>query len=58
MFLQFILMSHLEQNIPLLDWWGNSPDLNPIENMWELMKREVAKEVITTKAQLLDKVIC
>ncbi|GFW55375.1 uncharacterized protein TNCV_117591 [Trichonephila clavipes] len=27
-----------EQNIPLLDWPGNSPDMNPIEKVWELMK--------------------
>ncbi|GFY34936.1 uncharacterized protein TNCV_155091 [Trichonephila clavipes] len=43
-----------EQNIPLLDWPGNSPDMNPIENIWELMKREVAKDVITNKTQLLE----
>ncbi|GFV06520.1 putative transposase like protein [Trichonephila clavipes] len=41
-----------EQNIPLLDWLGNSPDMNPIGNIWELMKREVAKDVITNKTQL------
>ncbi|GFV89117.1 putative transposase like protein [Trichonephila clavipes] len=40
-----------EQNIPLLDWPGNSPDMNPIENVWELMKRELAKDVITNKTQ-------
>ncbi|GFT16090.1 putative transposase like protein [Trichonephila clavipes] len=46
-----------EQNIPLLDWPGNSPDMNPIENIWELMKREVAKDVITNKTQLLERTI-
>ncbi|GFW70402.1 transposable element Tcb2 transposase [Trichonephila clavipes] len=46
-----------EQNIPLLDWPCNSPDMNPIENAWELMKREVAKDVITNKTQLLEKII-
>ncbi|GFW17259.1 putative transposase like protein [Trichonephila clavipes] len=46
-----------EQNIPLLDWLGNRPDMNPIENVWELMKREVAKDVITNKMQLLNRVI-
>ncbi|GFT85962.1 transposable element Tcb2 transposase [Trichonephila clavipes] len=46
-----------EQNIPLLDWPGNSPDMNPIENVWELMKREVAKYVITNKTQLLERII-
>ncbi|GFU42091.1 transposable element Tcb2 transposase [Trichonephila clavipes] len=46
-----------EQNILLLDWPGNSPDMNTIENVWELMKREVAKDVITNKTQLLERII-
>ncbi|GFU09307.1 putative transposase like protein [Trichonephila clavipes] len=46
-----------EQNIPLLDLPGKSPDMNPIENIWELMKREVAKDVITNKTQLLERII-
>ena len=28
------------QNIPLLHWPSNSPDMNPIENMWEVVKRK------------------
>lgn len=44
-------------NIPLLSWPGNSPDMNPIENVWELVKREVAKEAITTKTRLIEKII-
>ena len=27
------------KNVPLLDWHGNGPDLNPIEN-WRVMKKE------------------
>ncbi|GFW26331.1 putative transposase like protein [Trichonephila clavipes] len=46
-----------EQNIPLLDCPGNSPGMNPIENIWELMKREVAKDVITNNTQLLERII-
>ena len=46
-----------KENVPLLPWPGNSPDMNPIENVWELMKREVAKEMITTKTRLIEKII-
>ena len=29
-----------EENIPTLEWPGNSPDLNPIENAWNVMKNK------------------
>lgn len=46
-----------EKNVTVLPWPGNSPDMNPIENMWELTKRAIAKEVITTKQQLIETLI-
>ena len=46
-----------EQNIPLLSWLGNSPDMNQTENVWELVKREMAKDMITSKQQLIAKLI-
>ena len=29
----------LKEKIPLLPWPGNSPDMNPIENVWALLKK-------------------
>jgi hypothetical protein len=30
--------------VPMLDWPANSPDMNPIENCWSLLKRLVPEE--------------
>jgi transposase len=38
--------SYLEVNMPeVLDWPSCSPDLNPIENIWSLVKRNVEKRM-------------
>ena len=33
-----------QQRISVLEWAGNSPDLNPIENLWSTMERKVAEQ--------------
>ena len=34
-----------ENQIKVLDWPGNSPDLNPIKNLWTNMKNKVAENI-------------
>jgi len=46
-----------ENHIELLEWPGNSPDLNPIENLWSRLKRAVAAKHPSNKQQLIEAVI-
>lgn len=40
----------------MLRWPGNSPGMNPIEKVWECLKRELSKETITSKVQLVERI--
>jgi len=41
-----------KQGIIRLDWPANSPDLNPIENVWAVLKANVKKHRPSTVQQL------
>ena len=42
------------KKIQILDWPGNSPDLNPIENLWTVLKHKGSEEQSTnTKEEVI-----
>ena len=43
--------------VKTLPWPGYSPDINPIENLWGIVKKRLKKINITTKVKLIDNLI-
>jgi transposase len=45
-----------EKDLEVMDWPGNSPDLNPIENVWNIMKNKLKKMPITSVPVLKEEI--
>jgi hypothetical protein len=43
--------------IEVIDWPGNSPDLNPIENVWAHMKNKLKEKAITSVPTLEKEIL-
>ena len=46
-----------DNNIESIKWPGNSPDLNPIENLWAILKFKLRRRSINSKRKLIEEVI-
>lgn len=38
-----------ENNIKVIDWPSNSPDINPIENLWSIIKFKLTRITLTSE---------
>lgn len=46
-----------ENNIKYIDWPSNSPDLNPIENIWALLKHKIKKIYVKNITELKETIL-
>lgn len=51
------VLKQKEKEFSVMDWPGNSPDLNPIENVWSVMKAKLKNDHSITSLPKLIKAI-
>ena len=42
------------ERIKVFDWLGNNPDLNPIKNLWCILKKKVAEKQPSSATELVE----
>ena len=45
-----------KNKIERIEWPAKSPDLNPIENIWAIVKRELEKRKVTKQAEIIENI--
>ena len=56
-----VVTSYLKnEKVEVLPWPGNSPDLNPIENLWKTLKNKIAEKHPTSTNHVCEmiKLVC
>ena len=46
-----------ERGLMVLEWTGNSLDINPIENLWAIIKHKLQKDDYSTMQMMISAVI-
>ena len=46
-----------EEGILVLPWPSNSPDMNPIETIWAVIKRQLEEHTLTSRAELIRHIL-